>query len=213
MTIKVKICGLTTKEAVISAVENGADYVGFVFFPLSPRNMRLDKLPELLDLVPKDVKKVGVFVNPSDDELERTFKIFKPDYIQLHGDEDTKRIYDLHIKYAIPVIKAIAVRSSDDIAKGQSFSNDADMLLFDAKVPSSPLPGGNGLSFDWTLLRERKFMVPWFLSGGINIGNVEEALDISGAKKVDISSSLESEPGIKDPELIRIFLKKVKNYE
>lgn len=211
MTVKAKICGLTTKESVTAAVENGADYVGFVFFHKSPRNIAPKKAKELASLVPDTVKTVGVFVDATDSELDSIFKIFKPDLMQCHGSETKQRIYDLRVKYGIPVIKAVAVRSSDDVVKGQSFSDTADMLLFDAKVPQSPLPGGNGISFDWTLLKAREFLVPWFLSGGLNIANVADAVRITGAKAVDISSSLESEPGIKDTGLIKEFLKIVKS--
>jgi phosphoribosylanthranilate isomerase len=210
MTNKVKICGLTSKEAVQSAIDGGADYVGFVFFHKSPRNVSPKKAAQLASILPKNVKTVGVVVDPSDFELEGIFKHFKPDYLQCHGDESQERIAYLQTKFNLPVIKAIQVRNSDDVARGKAFGSSANMLLFDAKVPSSPLPGGNGLSFDWTLLKQREFIVPWFLSGGLNPGNVREAMEISGAKAVDVSSSLESEPGKKDPELVRAFLKEVK---
>ncbi len=211
MTIKAKICGLTTKDAVNSAIKNGADYVGFVFFHKSPRNITPKKAKELCVNLPSGVKTVGVFVDSTDRELDDIFKIFKPDYIQCHGSESAERIYQLHVRYGLPVIKAVAVRSSDDVARGQAFADVADMLLFDAKVPQSPLPGGNGIAFDWTLLKARTFNIPWFLSGGLNIANVAEAIAISGAMAVDVSSSLESEPGVKDPGLIKEFLKIVKS--
>lgn len=210
MNIKAKICGITTIEAVQALNDGGADYAGFVFFHRSPRNVTAQKAKELSLQLDPSIKTVAVMVDPSNDEIDEILKHFKPDYIQCHGNESTERIYDLHIRYALPVIKAIAVRSSDDVARGVSYSNTADMILFDAKVPDSNLPGGNGLSFDWSLLREREFKTKWFLSGGINIQNVEEAVKISGAHMVDVSSSLESEPGIKDPELIKEFMRVVK---
>jgi phosphoribosylanthranilate isomerase len=211
MTIQAKICGLTSKEAVESAVKNGAEYIGFVFYHKSPRNVTAKQAAALSAGLPKNIKTVGVFVDVTDDELKKIFKVFKPDYLQCHGKESHQRISELKEKFGIPIIKAIAVRASDDIAKGKTYSDVTDMLLFDAKVPSSPLPGGNGLAFDWTLLKAREFNVPWFLSGGLNIENVTEAVKISGAKIVDVSSSIESEPGKKDPDLIKAFLKKVKN--
>jgi phosphoribosylanthranilate isomerase len=211
MTIKAKICGLTSKDSIQSAIDGGADYVGFVFYHKSPRNITPKKAAELAALLPKDVKTVGVFVDVTDIELEKIFKHFKPDYLQCHGSESQERLTHLRTKYALPVIKAIAVRSSDDVAKGKTYAGVVDMLLFDAKVPSSPLPGGNGLAFDWTLLKEREFNVPWFLSGGLNIENVKDAVRISGAQAVDVSSSVECEPGKKDPDLIREFLRKVKS--
>lgn len=211
MSVQVKICGLTTLYDVECAVKHGADYLGFIFFPPSPRNIDPNVVKTFEQAIPDNVKKVAVFVDPDEKEIERVFDAFTPDYVQLHGDETEAFIYALHMKYAVPVIKAIAVRSSDDVARGLVYANIADMLMFDAKVPDSPLPGGNGLAFDWALLREREFQVPWFLSGGLNVDNVEEAVSISGAKAVDVSSSLESEPGVKDPELIKAFLKKVKS--
>lgn len=209
--MKAKICGLTTTDAIASVIENGADYAGFVFFAKSPRNLTPKKYAELAKNIPATIKKVGVFVNASNDEISAVMDKLPLDYLQCHGSENIDRIYDLHVKFAIPVIKAVAVRSSDDIALGKKYEDTADMLLFDAKIPTSPIPGGNGLAFDWTLLKGRNFQVPWLLSGGLNMQNIEEAVRITGARAVDVSSSLESEPGIKDPELIAEFLKKVKS--
>jgi len=211
MTVKAKICGLTTKEAILSAIDNGADYIGFVFFHKSPRNITAKKAKELSDIIPPHIKKVGVFVDPTNEYLDDLFKLFKPDYIQCHGSETQERIYDIHMRYSLPVIKAISVRNSDDIVRGKAYSNVSDMVLFDARAPiDSPIPGGNGIAFDWALLKKREFIVPWILSGGINIDNLEEAVKISGAKIVDVSSSIESAPGVKDSDLIAAFLKKVK---
>lgn len=209
--VKAKICGITTIEAIHAVIEGGAEYVGFVFFHKSPRNVTPQKANELASELPKHIKTVAVLVDAENTEIENILKFFKPDYLQCHGSETTERIYDLRIKYNLPVIKAIPVRSSDDIARGKLHANTADMLLFDAKVPNAPLPGGNGLAFDWSLLKAREFSVNWFLSGGINIQNIADAVRTSGAKMVDISSSLESEPGIKDPHLIKEFLKAVKD--
>lgn len=210
--MKIKICGLTSFEAVRSAVQNGADYVGFVFHQQSPRNLTPQSANALGRHVPPEVGKVAVLVNASDDDIDLILKYFMPDILQCHGTESTKRISDIKSKYNLPVIKAIAVRSSDDVAKGGAYAQVADMLLFDAKVPAA-MPGGNGIAFDWTLLKEKEFDVPWFLSGGLNILNVNEALKVSGAKAVDVSSSLEREPGVKDPELIKLFIEKVRAYE
>lgn len=210
MTIKAKICGLTSADAVQSAVEHGADYIGFVFFGPSVRYVTAQRAAQLAADVPGNIKTVAVVVGAGNEELDHIFTYFKPDYIQCHGEESEDRIHALHVRYALPVIKAVPVRTSDDVAKGKAYSNVADMLLFDAKVPTSALPGGNGVAFDWTLLKSRNFQVPWFLSGGINSENVVEALGITGAQMVDVSSSLESEPGVKDPDLIKRFLQKVK---
>lgn len=213
MTIKVKICGLTTFDAVRSAVKSGADYIGFVFYPNSPRNITPVMATGLKRHIPRTIKTVAVIVDASDDDIDVILKNFMPDILQCHGKETPQRINAIKEKYKLPVIKAIPVRSSDDVNKGAAFENIADMLLFDAKAPTANMPGGNGLSFDWTLLKEREFIIPWFLSGGLNIQNVTEALGITKTKAVDVSSSLESEPGIKDPELISLFIKKVQNYE
>ncbi len=212
MTIKIKICGVTTFDAVRSAVQSGADYIGFVFYPKSPRNLDPKIANGLGKHVPKNIKKVAVVVDATNDDIDAILKYFMPDILQCHGNETIERIKEIKEKYKLPVIKAIAVRSSDNISKGSTYAAVADMILFDAKAPPTKMPGGNGLVFDWTLLKEREFDVPWFLSGGLNIQNVTEALRITQAPGVDVSSSLESEPGIKDPELISLFIKKVKDY-
>lgn len=203
---EVKICGLKTKDAVSQAVRCGASYIGFVFFAKSPRNISPEDTAKLLKNIPQNVKTVAVCVDPSDAELANIFAHFKPDYLQCHGEESIERIVEIKQKYDVKVIKAVAVRSSDDVAHGKNYSDVADMLLFDAKVPKSPLPGGNGLAFDWNLLKNHEFTLPWFLSGGINSDNVTQALKTTGAKLVDVSSSVEKSPGVKDLELIKNFL-------
>jgi phosphoribosylanthranilate isomerase len=209
--VQVKICGLTTSDAVKSAVKYGADYLGFVFYRPSPRYVDPKLAHKLTSKLPKNVKKVAVVVDVSPAELASIIKVFRPDYIQLHGKETESDIEHIKKKFGIPVIKAIKVRSSDDVAKGLRFIGIADIILFDAKAPDALLPGGNGLSFDWTLLKARKIDTPWILSGGLNLQNIEDALHITKASMLDVSSSLESAPGIKDPQLIELFLKKVKH--
>lgn len=211
--MKIKICGLTTFDAVRSAVKSGANYIGFVFYPLSPRNIAPHIATGLARHIPKNIKTVAVLVDAGDDEIDAILKHFMPDILQFHGKETVERISAIKEKYKIPVIKAIPIRNSDDVAKGGIFSSVADMLLFDSKVPNVKMPGGNGIAFDWSLLRLHEFDVPWFLSGGLNIQNVTEAISITGAKAVDVSSSLESEPGKKDPELIKLFIEKIRKYE
>jgi phosphoribosylanthranilate isomerase len=211
MKNKAKICGLTHRSAVQAAVKNGADYIGFVFYAPSPRHIEPEKAQLLTQLIPESIKTVAVVVDMDDEEFNRIFQVFKPDYLQLHGHETQERVKEIREKFGIPVIKAISVRSSDDIASGAAYAKVSDMLLFDAKAPvTSPLPGGNGLTFDWTLLQERSFEVPWILSGGLNGQNVGEAMRVTGATIVDVSSSIESEPGIKDETLMALFLNKVK---
>ena len=210
--MKIKICGLTTFDSVRSAVKNGADYIGFVFYPPSLRNLTPQQAIALSRHIPKNIKTVAVIVDAGDEQIDSILMHFTPDILQCHGKESLGRIKAIKAKYKLPVIKAISVRSSDDIARANSFASAADMLLFDAKVPNMYMPGGNGIAFDWSLLRMREFDLPWFLSGGLNIENVTEALHVTGATAVDASSSLEGEPGRKDPELIKHFIDKVRKY-
>ncbi len=206
MTIKAKICGLTTPEAVDAAVEGGAAFLGAVFFPPSPRNLTAEQAQSLLMGTPETCKKVAVMVDPSDADLTTILAHFTPDYLQLHGEESPERTQEIKQHTNLPIIKALPVRKSDDVARAGEYETIADMLLFDAKEPSSTLPGGNGLAFDWQLLKGRHFSLPWMLSGGLNANNVAEAVRISGAAMVDASSSLERTPGVKDPALITAFL-------
>ncbi len=211
MSVQVKICGLTTSEAVTAALRHGAIFMGFVFFGKSPRNVTPKKAAELSKDVPSSIKKVAVLVDPSDKDIDTILAEFTPDYLQLHGNETIERVKEIRSKYKIPVIKAVKIRSGDDVAMARSFVPVSDMLMFDSKAPTEGLlPGGNGLRFDWSLLGGRVFDKPWFLSGGLNVENVAEAVRITNAKMVDVSSSLENEPGKKDPELVKQFLNKVK---
>ncbi len=205
MTPQVKICGLTTAAGVAAA--SGADYLGFIFFPASPRNLMPAQAAGLAKGVSQPT--VAVMVDPDDTLLDTIFAEFKPHYIQLHGNESPARVAQIKSAFKTPVIKAFKIRTGDDVAKAHAYEKAADMLMFDAKAPEG-LPGGNGLSFDWKLLAGRSFGRPWFLSGGLNADNVEEALRISGAAMVDVSSSVESEPGVKDPALVRGFIEQVK---
>lgn len=206
MSRRVKICGLSTEEAVLAA--STADFIGFVFFPRSPRNVTPELAARLSTLAPK-VPAVAVTVDMPNAEIQAMLKYFRPAYLQLHGKETPERVQEVKTRFGIPIIKAISVESGDDIAKAHAYESAADMLLFDAKVPKG-LPGGNGLAFDWQLLANREFGKPWFLSGGLSADNVEEALRISGAGLVDVSSGLETAPGVKSPELIKAFIRKAK---
>lgn len=210
MTTHTKICGIKDLPALQAAVEAGAEYVGFVFFEKSPRNIAPAAAVTLAKTLPETVKSVAVTVDMSDEQLDALFSAFKPDLLQCHGKETPDRLREIKRRYGVPIIKAISVRSSDDIASAGAFTHVADYLLFDAKAPASMLPGGNGLAFDWKLLKDREFLLPWFLSGGITMDNVTEALHITRAPAVDVSSSLESAPGQKDPRLIGEFVTKVK---
>ncbi len=205
MKVSVKICGLKTVEALEAAKE--ADYVGFVFYPPSPRHLGFDEAARLVSH--SQVPAVAVLVDPDDETLEALFASFRPAFLQLHGEESPQRVGAIRARYGVAVIKALRVAQAEDIARADTYAA-ADMLLFDAAV-AGMLPGGTGQSFDWRVLAGRSFGKPWFLSGGIDAENVENALAASGATMLDISSRLESAPGVKDPQRIEAFLKKVKN--
>mgnify|MGYP005639806417 CR=1 FL=1 len=210
MNIEAKICGLSTAETVRTALDAGASYVGFVFYPPSPRNISIEKAAELAEIVKEDALKVGVFVNPDDALLHDVFKQVDLDVIQLHGNEDPERVKYISTRFAKSVMKAISVSDVSDLNKAKEYESVCDMLLFDAKAPiemHNALPGGNGLVFDWKLIADYQWNVPWMLSGGLHAKNVQEAIKISGAKIVDISSGLESEPGNKDISMIETFMK------
>lgn len=210
MPVATKICGITREDAVHAVNNAKADYAGFVYFPASPRHLKLERAAELKSKLSPAVKTVSVLVDPDDALLAQVSSILKPDYIQLHGKETPQRLQQIRSLYPrMKIIKGISVRTSDDVARSMPFSDAADMFLFDAKPPEAPnmLPGGNGLSFDWNLLSGRQFSKPWMLSGGLNAENVAEAIRLSGAQMVDVSSSVESAPGVKDPALIEQFVK------
>lgn len=202
----VKICGITTPSIVTSACEAGARYLGFNFFPKSPRFASPELTRKLALDVPTGVMKVGLWVDPSDDELERYLSVAPLDMIQLHGSETPKRVLDIKQKYKLPIMKVIGVEAATDLEKLDLYEA-ADQFLLDAKAPKrAELPGGNGLSFDWTLLNSVKFRKPWMLAGGLNPKNVAEAIKLTGAKQVDVSSGVESAKGIKDKGLIEQFI-------
>jgi phosphoribosylanthranilate isomerase len=206
MTSGVKICGLTTPEAVIASQD--ADYVGFIFYPSSPRNLTPSTAATLA--VNAHPKTVAVTVDADDNSLQEIHAIFRPAYFQLHGNETPARVLEVKVKFGVPVIKAIKIASGDDAATAYAYEDSADMLLFDARPPKG-MPGGNGVGFDWRILAGRSFSKPWFLSGGLDTGNVVEAMHISGAEMVDVSSSLESAPGVKDPKRVREFVARIKS--
>lgn len=209
MTVAVKICGLSTPDSIAQAVAGGADYVGFVFYQPSPRNLTPDQARPLAALVPEGVKKVALTVDADDTLLAAIVAAVAPDYIQCHGRETPERIAAIRARFAIPVIKAIKLRDRADLAQADAYDGVADMLLFDAMAPdeaAGALPGGNGMPFDWTLLAGRQLTVPWMLSGGLDPDNVATAVQVTAAAIVDVSSGVESMPGIKDGQKIRRFL-------
>ena len=205
---EVKICGLKDSENLKAAIDAGAGFVGFVFFESSPRNIDFHTAANLRQLTPENVKAVGLFVNPSNADLEKFAVGLRLDMIQLHGEETPDRIMDIKRAFGIPVMKAIRIGDKTDLEQLDEFLPVADWLLFDVKVEGEH--GGTGKSFDWSLLRRRKIEKPWMLSGGLNAGNVASALGILRPKAVDVSSGVEIERGVKDAAKIRAFIKAAK---
>ncbi|MCA8884097.1 MAG: phosphoribosylanthranilate isomerase [Rhodobacteraceae bacterium] len=204
---RVKICGLTRPEDVTAAVSAGASYVGFVFFPKSPRNLDPAAARALALDVPPGVAKVALTVNADDALLDDILAQVPVDILQLHGAEPPDRVADLRQRYGLPVMKAVGVAGPEDLPALDLYGKVADMLLVDAKPPKgAALPGGNGLAFDWRLIAGRRWPVPWMLAGGLTADNVREAVRLTGAPMVDVSSGVESAPGRKDPELIARFV-------
>jgi phosphoribosylanthranilate isomerase len=207
MSIEVKICGLSTAAAVSAAVEGGADLVGFVFFPPSPRAIAPVAAAELVHAVPARVGRVGLFVDAGDDLIAGTLAAVSLDMLQLHGGESPARVAEVRRRFGLPVIKALPVATSDDLDRADRYVEVADRLLFDARPPAGAnRPGGNACPFDWRLLHGRRIRRPWFLAGGLSADNVAAAVRESGAAAVDVSSGVEDGPGVKSPEKIRIFL-------
>ena len=194
------------------AVAAGAGFVGFVHYPKSPRHVSIDRAAALKKLLLPTVKSVVVLVNPSDELLAEISANLQPDYIQLHGDESVERVMEIRkLCPQIGIIKAISVKNSDDINHADKFCDIADYILFDAKPTNeNMMHGGNGIAFDWNILAGANLPQKWFLSGGLNAGNVREAVRITGAKMLDVSSGVERSAGVKDMELIRKFIKNAK---
>lgn len=213
MAVIAKICGLKTPEAVNAAVEGGAGLVGFVFYARSPRSTDPANVKRLGALVPPRVKKVGLIVDETDDRIAEILAGCDLDVLQLHGHETTQRVAEIRAKFGKPVIKVISVSAAEDLAPVTSYEPLVDYLMFDAKPPKSmvgALPGGNALSFDWTLLSGRSFAKPWLLAGGLNPDNLAEAVRLTGAPMVDVSSGVEDRPGEKNLSKIKAFLEAVK---
>lgn len=212
MDIRVKICGLKEPEHVAVAAEAGAAYVGFVFFEKSPRNVSLERARDLAVEVPVGVAKVALTVNADNAFLDKLVETVPLDMLQLHGQESPERVQEVRSRFGLPVMKAIGIADAEDVAKIDAYGAVADQLLVDAKPPkNAELPGGNGLSFDWRLVNRKYWPRPWMLAGGLTADNVAEAIKMTGARQLDLSSGVESAPGVKDVGLIRAFMKAVQN--
>ncbi|MES2027749.1 MAG: phosphoribosylanthranilate isomerase [Pseudomonadota bacterium] len=208
MSLIVKICGLSTPETLDAALVGGADMVGFVFFPPSPRHVTLDVARALGKQAKGRAVKVALSVDADDADLENSIDALKPDILQLHGKESVARVRDIKQKFGLPVMKALAVETRADLVALPGYAAVCDRILFDAKPPKDATrPGGLGAVFDWHLLEGLDLKLPFMVSGGLNAANVAEALRITRAGGVDISSGVESAPGIKDPDMIRAFIR------
>ncbi len=208
MTVATKICGLNAPEAV-AAVAGGARWAGFVFYPRSPRAVTPERAGQLAAALPDRVGRVAVVVDADDEALRAIVRGLRPDVIQLHGREDPRRAAAIKQEFSVQVMKALSVASAEDLDAADAFVPIVDMFLFDAKPPKTEvdaLPGGNGRAFDWRLMAGRRWPRPWLLSGGLDEGNVADAVAASGAEAVDVSTGVEDRPGVKNPAKIRAFL-------
>ena len=207
MTIAVKICGLTSADAVDAAAGAGAAYGGLVFHRRSPRFVAMEPAQALAQRMRGRLQVVALVADMDDGELDAIVGAIKPDLIQLHGAEDVRRTAEIRARFGLPVIKALAVAESADLQVAPDFEAVADMLLFDARAPEgADRRGGHGAAFDWKILSGRSFVKPWFLAGGLSPDNVGRAIQQSGAKYVDVSSGVESAPGVKDVTAIAAFI-------
>ena len=208
-TIRVKICGLTSVEAVQQAASAGASYLGFCFFPPSPRAIAPEEASEVLAAASSGIMKVALVVDPDDDLLAKITAL-PIDMIQLHGSESPERVTEIKTVTGLPVMKAIGIRSAEDLPAITTYGRVADQLLIDAKPPKgAELPGGNGIAFDWKLIANRRWPVPWMLAGGLTPDNVAEGVRLTGARQVDVASGVESSPGTKDAEKVAAFVNAV----
>lgn len=202
--IKTKLCGFTNLETTNLAVENGADFIGFVFCAKSPRNISPAQAGEITRAIPESVKKVAVIVDASDAEISKIIKYLEPDFLQLHGEETPERVLQIKSQFQIPIIKAFRIDDEQDLEQIKNYEEIADLFLFDTKN------AGSGQNFDWKILENLQTKKGWFLSGGLNIGNIEKALILTKAKMVDLSSGIEEIRGIKSAKLISDFMNKIK---
>ena len=212
--MKVKICGLSTAATLARAVADGAAYVGFVFYPPSPRSVDLATAGKLAQSVPAGVTRVALLVDPEDSFLDRLVAEVPADLLQLHGHESPERVAEIRTRTGRPVMKVIGIRDAGDLPQVASYEAVADQLLIDAKPPregAGYLPGGNALTFDWRLIAGRKWALPWLLAGGLTASNVAEAIRLTGARQVDVSSGVESAPGVKDLDKISAFIRAASN--
>lgn len=211
MSLDVKICGLSTPDAVAAALAGGATHVGFIFFPKSPRNVTPAEASSLREAALGRARAVAVTVDGGDAFLDAIVAAMRPDMLQLHGSESPARVAEVNARYNLPVMKALPVREAADLAAVAAYRGIADRFLFDAKPPAgAELPGGNGIAFDWAILAGLDPDVDYMLSGGLNAANIGDALKIANPPGIDVSSGVESAPGVKDRRLIEDFFRAVR---
>jgi phosphoribosylanthranilate isomerase len=214
MSVLIKICGLKTPAALDAALEAGADLVGFVFFPPSPRHIGFEAARTLAERVKNRARKVAVSVDATDELLKSSIAALKPDLLQLHGREPPERVAVIRSRFGLPVMKALPISERADLSSVHLHANVADLLMFDARAPrEATRPGGLGKSFDWRLLENLALRVPFVLSGGLDAGNVAEAIRITRPDGVDVSSGVEQAPGEKDVDKIRAFIRAAREAE
>ena len=208
MSLIVKICGLSTRETLDAALGAGADMVGFMFFPPSPRHLSLGVAEDLGRQVKGRAQKVAVSVDADDALLENIIEVLQPDLLQLHGKESVARVRDIKARFRLPVMKVISVETKADLAGLAGYAAVVDRILFDTRAPKGATrPGGLGATFDWRLLEALDLKIPYMVSGGLDVANVAEAMRVTGTGGVDVSSGVESAPGVKDPDKIRAFIR------
>jgi phosphoribosylanthranilate isomerase len=207
MAIQVKICGITSADAADAVVHAGADFAGLAFHPGSPRNLKPEQAMSLAARLRGRVRIVAFVADATNDAIAAIVAAANPDFLQLHGRETPERVGEIRERFGKPVIKVIAIAEASDFANVPGYELAADMLMFDAKAPpSASRPGGLGAAFDWQLLRGRKISKPWLLAGGLNAENVARAIESAQAPGVDVSSGVETAPGVKSPDMIRAFV-------
>jgi phosphoribosylanthranilate isomerase len=207
--VAAKICGLNTRQTVEAAVESGADFIGFNFFRKTPRYVEPERAGAIARTMPRRIVKTALFVDDDDARIAAILAVVPADLLQLHGSETPERVAAIKARFGVPVMKVIKVRDAGDIARAKDYEAVADRLLFDAQPPASmknAMPGGNAVSFDWTLLEGFRSSLPWMLSGGLTVQNLAEAVKLSGAPAVDVSSGVEDRPGEKSLSKIKAFL-------
>ncbi|TCP63040.1 phosphoribosylanthranilate isomerase [Rhodovulum bhavnagarense] len=205
--IRIKICGLHTRAAIAQAASLGVAYIGLVFFPKSPRHLDIEEARALALDTPPGMAKVALTVNAEDAAIEAILNRVPIDMLQLHGAETPGRVAEVRARFGLPVMKAVGVAGAEDLPALDAYARVADQILVDAKPPKgADLPGGNGLAFDWQLIAKRRWAVPWMLAGGLTPENVAAAIRLTGARQVDVSSGVESAPGIKDADKMARFV-------